>query len=275
MQGLRASEQQLLLSHPTPDAPIFVSVPTSLLLLLSTSRHLTQHRDVLASSSSRGLELLGCLQDSLTDPHPAVAALALEGLDTLLKEDDLDFYKTWPLVARLLNPKRMLAAVGVQEGPLSPADLKGPPPHPQSQQDGSSTHQQQQQQRQWHKLGGAAAAATGLQHSSAGWCVARWVGCLRHGVLDAGSQPEMAAGVVQLLWLATGANEAQVGSWVSEWGLAHASNTMEGFGVVAAAGSRVLQLAAVLVVKLLGRASAWLWCVVLKACVFGSHTRID
>jgi hypothetical protein len=158
----------------------------------------------LASSSSRGLELLGCLQDSLADPHPAVAALGLEGLDTLLAEDDLDFYKTWPLVARVLNPKRMLAAVGVQGEPLNPADLKG------SQQEGSD-QQQQQQQRQWHKLGGAAAAASALQHSAVGWCVSRWVGCLRHGVLDAGSQPEMAGGVVQLLWLATGANEAQVG----------------------------------------------------------------
>jgi hypothetical protein len=50
-----------------------------------------------------------------------------------------------------------------------------------------------------------------LKHSAVGWCVARWVGLLRYGGLDAESQPEMAVGVVRLLWMATGAKEAQVG----------------------------------------------------------------
>jgi len=33
---------------------------------------------------------------------------------------------------------------------------------------------------------------------------------LRHGVMDAAVQPEMAAGIVQLMWMATAAAEAQV-----------------------------------------------------------------
>lgn len=160
---------------------------------------------MLSTSSNRGLELLGCLQDSLTDPHPAVAALGLEGLDLLLSDDDLDFYKTWPLVARLLNPKRMLAAVGVSEGLLNP-DMRITQP----QEAGEQGSADQQQQQQWHTFSGSAAAASALQHSAVGWCVARWVGLLRHGVMDAATQPEMATAVVRLLWMATGANEAQV-----------------------------------------------------------------
>jgi hypothetical protein len=157
-------------------------------------------RDILGSTSSRGLELLGCLQDSLSDPHPAVAALALEGLDSLLADDDLDFYKTWPLVARLLNPKRMLAAVGVYE------DLLPLQPTPGV----DAGEQQQQQQQAWYRLSGGAAAASALHHSAVGWGVARWVALLRHGAMDAETQPELATGVVRLLWMATAASEAQV-----------------------------------------------------------------
>lgn len=157
---------------------------------------------MLGSRSSRGLELLGCLQDSLCDPHPAVAALGLQGLHTLLAEDDLDFYKTWPLVARLLNPRRMLAAVGVQEEAY---------PQMAQQQEGDAGAEQQQQQQQWYAGSAGAAAGSALQHSAVGWGVSEWVGLLAHASLDAASQPEMAAAVVRLMWMATAATEAQVG----------------------------------------------------------------
>lgn len=160
-------------------------------------------RNVLSSTSgsSRGLELLGALQDCLADPHPSVSALACEALHPLLANDDLDFYKTWPVVARALKPKQMLAAVGVQEqGFGTPATV--------TEGSGSSSSDQQQQQQQWYRPPGGDAAV--LRHSAVGWCVARWVGLLQFGVMDAESQPEMVVGVVRLLWMATGASEAQV-----------------------------------------------------------------
>ena len=142
-----------------------------------------------------------------------MAALACEALNPLLADDDLDFYKTWPLVARILNPRRMLGAVGVQEE----EEQRGLGGDPAGSDD-------QQQQEQWYRGGAAAAssaASCALRHTAAGWCVAAWVGLLQYGVMDAGTQPDMAAGVVRLLWLATGANEAQVGGvlCLSVWAL--------------------------------------------------------
>lgn len=47
-----------------------------------------------------------------------------------------------------------------------------------------------------------------------GVCVANaWVGLLAHGALDAGAHPEKAAGVVALLWAATGHAQAAVPPW--------------------------------------------------------------
>ncbi|KAF8057874.1 hypothetical protein HT031_005820 [Scenedesmus sp. PABB004] len=135
---------------------------------------------VVFASSGRGLELLGCLQACLQDADaaPAAAAAALGALDALLERDELDFYKAWPLVARLLPPSRLLPAVGASGEP------------------------------------GVAAARTAARgagaHSAAGLLTSRWVSLLRHGALDAALAPEVAAGLLSLLRMAAGAREAQV-----------------------------------------------------------------
>jgi hypothetical protein len=55
----------------------------------------------------------------------------------------------------------------------------------------------------------AITAAAG-RHSGQGLAVAKWVALLRYGVLDAAVSTEAAGGLVVLLWMCTGAKEAQV-----------------------------------------------------------------
>lgn len=51
-------------------------------------------RDICAEDGGRGLDLLPALQSALHDPHPYVAALALETVATLCDQDCLDFFKS-------------------------------------------------------------------------------------------------------------------------------------------------------------------------------------
>jgi hypothetical protein len=55
----------------------------------------------------------------------------------------------------------------------------------------------------------AIVAAAG-RHSGQGFAVSKWVALLRYGVLDAAVSTEAAGGLVVLLWMCTGAKEAQV-----------------------------------------------------------------
>ena len=69
-------------------------------------------RDICASGSGRALECVGALQDCLTDPCPAVAALAVQAIATLTHQDALDFYSAWGVLAQLLPPQQVIAAAG-------------------------------------------------------------------------------------------------------------------------------------------------------------------
>jgi hypothetical protein len=82
-------------------------------------------------------------------------------------------------------------------------------PPQQQQQPGEAQEEQEQAMRRF-LLSPANAARAALRHSAAGWAAAAWVGLLAHGALDAPSQPELATGLVMLVWMATGAAEAQV-----------------------------------------------------------------
>eukprot|EP00879_Flechtneria_rotunda_P031143 GHRR01033995.1.p1 GENE.GHRR01033995.1~~GHRR01033995.1.p1 ORF type:complete len:182 (+),score=99.10 GHRR01033995.1:442-987(+) len=123
-----------------------------------------------------------------------VAALALAALDELLQQDGLDFYKAWPWVARMLPPSKMLPAVGASETQ---------PARPAAADSDVSVVQ--------HDPAAAYAfVGTAGRHSGVGVLVAGWVRLLRFGVLDALVMPEVAAALMQLLWMATTAQEAQV-----------------------------------------------------------------
>jgi hypothetical protein len=67
-------------------------------------------RDAAAGGSGRVLDCICCLQDCLADPRPAVAALAMEAVSALTKEDTLDFYTVWQVVNQCLPPQKVLAA---------------------------------------------------------------------------------------------------------------------------------------------------------------------
>lgn len=138
-------------------------------------------------------------------------ALALQSLDILFARDDLDFYKAWPVIARFLPPRSVLRLVGIEQGSHeSKSDtLNG-------KYDSSSTATTSNSS----STGGRANSALLLQsivsnaglHTARGLVAAHWVALLRHGAVDAAAEPDVAVLVVHLMWMATAATEAQVGT---------------------------------------------------------------
>jgi hypothetical protein len=133
-----------------------------------------------------------------------VAAIGLAALDILLQRDDLDFYKAWPLVAKLLPPTKLLPAVGVDSKTYSTAAAAAASSDAEDAASGVSN-------MCYNTADAAKIVAAAGRHSGQGSVVAGWVSLLRHGVLDAAVAAEAAGGLVVLLWMCTGAAEAQVG----------------------------------------------------------------
>lgn len=168
-------------------------------------------RDVLAGNSSRGLELLGTLTACLQDPSPGVAALGLSSLALLLERDDLDFYKAWPVVAKLLPPTKILTAMGVDSTACNSAAAAaaGQKAGDEEDADQGDRHISRNDSYNCYCDMGKAVAAAGC-HTGLGVAAAGWVGLLRYGALDAAVHAELAPALLQLMWMSTGAQQAQV-----------------------------------------------------------------
>jgi hypothetical protein len=146
----------------------------------------------------------------LQDPAPGVAAIGLAALDILLERDDLDFYKAWPLVAKLLPPTKLLPAVGVDDKAYSRA-VAAAAAAAAAAEDTDAAAGTVVTAMCYNASDVTKLVAAAGRHSGQGLVVASWVLLLRHGVLDAAVSSEAAGGLVLLLWMCAGAAEAQVG----------------------------------------------------------------
>jgi hypothetical protein len=141
-----------------------------------------------------------------------VVAIGLAALELLLDRDDLDFYKAWPLVAKLLPPTKLLPAVGVDDKAYSRAAAAAAAAGSDASADETDDTAAAGVVTNicYNSADVTAVVGAAGRHSGQGLVIAKWVALLRYGVLDAALSAEAAGGLVVLLWMCTGAKEVQV-----------------------------------------------------------------